>query len=192
MLVALWKQTTYTLQLILGAPLKAEYSHMQLLLGPVWKQVTLHTTVDVGIPFESRRGLLIRYRCCWKPLWKQSTYTLQMLLGAHWKQSTYTLQMLLGAPSKAEYLHVRDAVGGPFESRVGLLTHYRCCWGQRWKQNTYALQIVFGAFWKQSTYLCSTSEISFSPKLRKLYERKNSRGTPGKGGGAVSASLASP
>ena len=41
------------------------------------------------------------HSCYCGPLQKQSTYTLQLLLGALWKQSICTIQLLLGAPLKA-------------------------------------------------------------------------------------------
>ena len=71
-------------------------------------------------------------------------YTLDMLV-ALWKQSTYTLLLLLGPPLKAECLHITIAVGGLFESRER--THYRCCWGPFWKQSTY--------LWSASEYYMS-------------------------------------
>jgi len=57
---------------MLGSHLKAEEAY-------------LYVTDAAGSPFESR--VLTHYKCCWGP---------------HRKQSTYTLEMLLGAPLKAE------------------------------------------------------------------------------------------
>jgi len=71
------------------------------------------------------------------PLKQQSTYTLQLLLGAPLKakclhitfavggrlKATYLHTAIdVGAPLKARYLQIATAVGGPFES--GVLTHY--------------------------------------------------------------------
>jgi len=77
-------------------------------------------------------------------LWKDGTYTLQLLLAALWQHSSlrahcncclcplwkhiiYTLQLLLLVTLKARYLHLKAAAGGPFESQ--LLAPYSCCWG---------------------------------------------------------------
>jgi len=52
----LWKDGTSTLQLLLEAPLTAQY---------------LHITIAVWVPFENI--LLAHYSCCWWPLWKKGT-----------------------------------------------------------------------------------------------------------------------
>jgi len=58
------RQGTEALQLLLGVPLKVRY---------------LHITIAIGGPFRSK--VLTHYSCCWGPLSKQSTYTLQFLYG---------------------------------------------------------------------------------------------------------------
>jgi len=74
---AIWKQSTYIFQWLLGAPLNAECLHSECLqlLGPLWKQ--------------SRPTVLTHYNCYWGPLWKQSIYALQLLSGSLWKQISY-------------------------------------------------------------------------------------------------------
>jgi len=96
---------------------KVAYLYITVAVGPLWKQGTLHITVDIGGPFESVVSLLTHYTCYCGPLWKRRTYTLQLLLWSHWKQSTYTTQLLLSPlPSRGPAHTV--VVRGPFESRV--------------------------------------------------------------------------
>ena len=142
------------------------------MLGPLWKHEILHYNCCWD-SFESK--VLTYYNGCWGGLSKQSTYTLQFLLGAPsmkfkcrelthfsgcwwplWKQSTFKLQLLLGAPFKAKYLRSTVSVVGPFESRV--LTYDQLC-------STLYVWI-----------------ISFSSKLRTIYTRNTSRGGPQKRG----------
>ena len=63
----------------------------------------------------------------WGPLWKQTAYTLQLLLGALQKQSTYTLNVLLGTTWKATCLYIAVA------------------FGPLWKQGAHTLQLLLGA-----------------------------------------------
>jgi len=44
---------------------------------------------------------------------------MQLLLGAFVKQSTCTLQLLLGGPfkSRVDYLHIADALGGSLKAK---------------------------------------------------------------------------
>jgi len=90
----------------LGAPVKARY---------------LHITVTVGGPFESK--VLTHYTCCWVPLWKWSTYTLQFLLG--------TPSMKFSSRVHTYF----SCCWGPFERKVP--AHYNFCRGALWKQNTF-------------------------------------------------------
>ena len=184
----LWKQGPYTLQFLLVASLKARY---------------LKITIVVGGSFESK--VLTYYNCCWglfesmkfyiifvvgTPLKARCLHMIMAVGGGLSKQSTYTLQFLLGAPSMK------------FKCRV--LTRFSGCWGPLWKQSTFKLQLLLGAPFKAKylhsavsvgvpfesrvlTYdlLCSTLYvwiISFSSKLRKIYARNTSRGDPQKGG----------
>jgi len=95
---ALRKQSTYTAQLLLRAPLEAEY---------------LHIAVAVGGPLE-RKKQLTHNSCYWEPLQKQSTThyngccwgPFESKVPAHYR-------CCLGAPLKAKYLHVTVAVWGP-------------------------------------------------------------------------------
>jgi len=147
--------------------------HYSCYWGPVWKQGAYTLQLLLSSSCESK--VFTHCSCCWGPLWKQSTYTLQFVLGAlsmkfeskvrtHfsscwgplWKQITFKLQLLLRAPLKAKYLHITVSVVGPFETKI-----------------------------PTCDLLCSTLYkwiISFSPKVRKIYARKTSRGGPKHGG----------
>jgi len=72
---------------MLGSHLKAEEAY-------------LYVTDAAGSPFESR--VLTHYKCCWGPIESRVLTHYKCCWGPHRKQSTYTLEMLLGAPLKAE------------------------------------------------------------------------------------------
>jgi len=65
--------------------------------GVTLKRQYLHITVAVGGHLDSIS--LTHYSC--RPLWKQGTST---------------LKLLLGAPLKARYLHITIAVGAPLKA----------------------------------------------------------------------------
>jgi len=85
----------------------------------------LHITVAVWGLFDSI--VLEHYNCCWGPLWKQGSYT---------------LQLLLVASLKARYLNIAIAVRGSFESKV--LTYCKSCWGLFESMKCYII-IAIGA-----------------------------------------------
>ena len=123
----LWKYSTYTLQLLLGALWKHSrptYT-LQLVLGPLWEQSTYTLQLLLGA------------------LWKHSrpTYTLQLLVGPLREQGTYTLQLLLRAYWKHNILLTHcNCCWQPFWKQR--ILHYSCCWGPLWKHSTCTLQLL--------------------------------------------------
>jgi len=112
-----------------------------LLLEVPLKAMYLYITVDVGGHCESK--ILAHLMLMSGPLWKHSTCTLQLLLGATLKERYLHITVAVGGPFRARYLHNTIAVGGPFESIV--LAYYSCCWWPLWKQGTYALKLLLWA-----------------------------------------------
>jgi len=64
-------------------------------------------------------------------------------VGPLWRHSTYTLQLLSGVPLKGRYLHITVAVGAPFKIKV--LAHWSGCLGPRWKHRTCTLELLLVA-----------------------------------------------
>ena len=148
---------SFTLQLLLRTPLKAEYLlHITVAVGggPWWKQSTYTLHLLLG-PFETK--VFTHYSCCWGPLWKQSTYALHLLLGPFeskvfthricycgplWKRSTSHYSCCCEPLQKQSTKTLQCVVGGPFESRVP--AHCRRCRGHFWKQRTCTFQLLLG------------------------------------------------
>jgi len=138
-----------------------------------------------------------------RSLWKQSRVVTHCSCyrGPLWKQSAYTLQLLLG-PYENKVFRRHSCSWGPFWKQ-SILTNCRCCWGPFWKQSTCTLQLLLGPLWKQSSllthYCCCWGSfeervlkydlfrkmlyegiISFSSKMRKIYAKNTSRKPLGK------------
>jgi len=115
--------------------LKGRYLRIKVAIWDPLKAQRLHIKVTVGGSFENK--VLTHCSCCWGPLWKQDTCTLQLVFGAPLKTLLCTFQLVFVVPLRARYLHITIAVvapvkawclhitiavGGPFESRG--------CWWQ--------------------------------------------------------------
>ena len=177
-----WKQSTFTLQLILWTSLKVEYLHITAAVGGHLRKQATYTL-----------QLLLR------ALWKQSTYTLQYYWVPLWKQSrpltssgtpgvaksfprgaqifltmsnSFKLcrthfyrraKNFLGRASppsdyghEAEYLHIAAAVGVSFRNR--LLTYYSGCWRPFWKLSAYLLSASVYIIWVDNMIVTETEE----------------------------------
>ena len=96
-----------SLEMVVGSLWKEVLTHYSCSLRPLWKEGLLtHYSCCLG-PFESK--LLTHYNCCWGPCESKMLIHYSCCWGHIWKQSTYTLQFLLGAPQrglKAENLQL--------------------------------------------------------------------------------------
>jgi len=147
--------------------LKARHLHITIVIGwPFESRVlSLYITVATGGPLESR---VLTHCSCW-PLWKQSTYTLQLLLGLPFESRVVTHCSCYWGPfeSWVPVLYTTVAVGSPFESWVP--AHYSCCWGPLWKQCRLLTHYCCcrGPLWKQGAplaYFFTKSEENLRAK----------------------------
>jgi len=199
----LWKQGTYTLQFLFGAPLKARYLHIIIAVVSLFESKEFYITIAIGAPL------------------KTSYLHITIAVGSPVKIRCLHIIVAVGAPLKASYLHITISVGGLFESkefyiRVAIHTTISCKgpFNEVLKQSTYTFQWLLWALWKHITFklqlllgtplkakclritlsvgggalkervvtcdlLCSTLYewmISFSPKITKIYAHNTSRG----------------
>ena len=163
------------------------------------------------------RYLLTQYNCCWVPVWKHTTCTLQC--NCCWdlfeSKEFYIRVVAVVVPMRARYLHITIAVAAPLKAEyLHIAVSFRGPFNEVWKQSTYTFQLLLGAPLKAKylhitvsvvgpfesrvlTYdlICSTVHewmISLSPKIRKMYARHTSSGGPQKGGGARQSSRSPP
>ena len=74
------KAGNFTLQLLLGAPLKARCLHITVAAGGSFvSRVITHYSFFKAPSMKFKSRVLTHCSCCWGPLWKQTTCTLQFL-----------------------------------------------------------------------------------------------------------------
>ena len=112
--------TSLVFQVLLGASVKARHWHFTFAIRAPLKAANLHIPVAVWRPLLFLKQSTYTLQLLLGALWKRSTSTLQLLMYPLQKQSTYTLQLMLRSPSKAEYLHI--ALGGSLKAEYLLIT----------------------------------------------------------------------
>jgi len=100
------KARNFTLQLLLGAPVKGRYLHNAIAVGGPVKARCLHIAVAVGTSLKARHFTLQL----------QYVHISVALGGSLRKQITFKLWLLSGASLKAKYLHITVSVGGALKA----------------------------------------------------------------------------
>jgi len=137
----LWKQgilhysCNFTLRLLLGASLKARYLHITVAVGGPFDRKEITHWNCCWAPLKAR--YYAHYNCCWGPCESKVLTYDNYCWWPLWKQSAYTIQFLLGAPS--------------MKFKIRVITHFIGCWGPFWKQITLNCSCCCRPLWKQST-----------------------------------------
>jgi len=72
----------YTLEMLVGPFESEVHTHSSCCWEPLWKQRTYTLNLILRTPLKAEQALLTHYSCYWRPVRKQSTSTLHLLLGA--------------------------------------------------------------------------------------------------------------